>query len=307
MTTIEYVAELEPEPVFEAFAEPPIFVGGKDGEPGPPGPVGPPGPAGRDGIDGAPGRDGADSVVPGPQGAPGRDGIDGRDGADSAVPGPVGPPGPPGAASTVPGPVGPGVPTGGAAGQVLTKTGAANYATAWQNLPPAGLVGPGRPDVPAGTGLASEIAAAPVGTVYTSTDGASVNAWAWRKRPTGWVVIDGDSGWRNITADTNLGSGRLLIRRRNSELLVQLDSFRATNGGTGTFYTPPTGFQYDGPSNSIARINSTVVEVIGRFGAAGGATVFRNQGTAAAGEKGYITLPAILDWPSSLPGAPAAS
>jgi len=50
-----------------------------------------------------------------------------------------GPAGPPGADSTVPGPAGPagvGVPAGGTANQVLTKTSATDYATAWQT--PAG-------------------------------------------------------------------------------------------------------------------------------------------------------------------------
>jgi hypothetical protein len=47
--------------------------------------------------------------------------------------GPAGPPGPPGetGATGATGPVGPGVPAGGTTGQVLTKSSAADYATAW--------------------------------------------------------------------------------------------------------------------------------------------------------------------------------
>ncbi len=97
------------------------------------------GPAGKDSTVPAPpgprGLPGADSTVPGPRGLPGADstvpGPRGLPGADSTVPGPPGP------VSTVPGPAGPGVPTGGTTGQVLTKSNATNYATAW-TTPAAG-------------------------------------------------------------------------------------------------------------------------------------------------------------------------
>ena len=60
------------------------------------------------------------------------------------------------------------------------------------------IVGPGRPDVPASTGDLVT-AATPVGATYTSTDGAGVGAFVWRKRPDGtWEVVDGDTGKRAI-------------------------------------------------------------------------------------------------------------
>jgi hypothetical protein len=95
---------------------------------GPPGPVGPEGPP---------------STVPGPagpDGPPGPAGPAGPTGPASTVPGPQGPTGPTGAtgaagaASTVPGPAGAagvGVPPGGVIGQVLGKTGSADFATGW--------------------------------------------------------------------------------------------------------------------------------------------------------------------------------
>ena len=60
------------------------------------------------------------------------------------------------------------------------------------------LVGPGRPDQPASTGGVIT-GREPVGCEYRSTDGAGVGAWAWRKRPDGWTITDGDTGWRNVT------------------------------------------------------------------------------------------------------------
>lgn len=62
------------------------------------------------------------------------------------------------------------------------------------------LSGPGRPDVPTTTGGVITGSEA-VGAEYRSTDGAGVGAWVWRKRPTGWVVVDGDTGWRNLLSE----------------------------------------------------------------------------------------------------------
>jgi hypothetical protein len=83
--------------------------------------VGTPGPAGPPG---------ADSTVPGPQGPPGAQGAPGAAGATGSQ-GPTGATGSQGPAGAQ-GPAGPGVPTGGTTGQVLTKTSATDFATAWQ-------------------------------------------------------------------------------------------------------------------------------------------------------------------------------
>src|SRR5215470_9271798 len=67
-------------------------------------------------------------------------------GASGGTPGPQGPPGPTG-------PAGPGVPAGGTSGQVLGKTSATDYATAWINQTGGGgtsvTVGPTPPPAPA--------------------------------------------------------------------------------------------------------------------------------------------------------------
>ena len=161
---------------------------GPQGERGADGPQGERGPEGPQGIQGVPGMQGER----GPEGPEGPEGPQGPKG-DRGEPGPKGdkgdqgdqgdqgPKGDTGPASTVPGPPGP-------PGQVLTPESML-------------VVGPGRPDAPTTTGMTSAaLAALPVGCEYRSTDGASVGAWVWRKRPAGWVVTDGDTGWRNVTA-----------------------------------------------------------------------------------------------------------
>jgi hypothetical protein len=93
---------------------PPATVEGPPGETGPQGPQGDPGPTGATGAQG-------------PQGATGSAGTAGATGATGAQ----GPPGATGATGSQ-GPAGPGVPAGGATDQVLTKTSATDFATAWQ-------------------------------------------------------------------------------------------------------------------------------------------------------------------------------
>lgn len=97
-------------------------VGNIQGPQGPEGPQGPAGPQGEQGVQGPKGDTG-------PQGVQGPQGIQGPQGVTGAT-GPQGPQGEQGA-------TGKGVAPGGAIGQVLTKATAADYATAWADLPKA--------------------------------------------------------------------------------------------------------------------------------------------------------------------------
>lgn len=149
-----------------------------------------------------------DTGPDGPKGDPGEKG-------EKGDPGEKGEKGDTGPASTIPGPPGPpgAVPTG------------ADYL----------VVGPGRPDAPTTTGMTSAaLAALPVGCEYRSTDGASVGAWVWRKRPAGWVVVEGDTGWRIIYSgssvheptwepETKPDGGRLRLRLTTEGLWVSAD------------------------------------------------------------------------------------
>ena len=149
---------------------------GSTGAQGPPGIQGPAGATGAQGPQGDPGLTGATGAQ-GPQGVPGPTGPTGPAGADSTVPGPQGPqgatgatgpqgdPGPTGpqgakgdtgaqGAQGIPGttgaqgPAGPGVPTGGATGTVLSKTSAADYATAWVTPASGVIIGSSAPASP---------------------------------------------------------------------------------------------------------------------------------------------------------------
>lgn len=166
---------------------------------GPEGPEGPQGPKGDQGIQGP----------EGPQGPKGSTGLQGEvgpkgDKGDKGEVGPEGPQGPKGDKgdnSTVPGPVGP-------PGAVLSPESMI-------------VVGPGRPDDPTTTGMdPADLTALPVGAEYRSTDGAGVGAWVWRKRPSGWTVIDGDTDWIAITAETK-PEAQVYLRRINDSISWQ--------------------------------------------------------------------------------------
>lgn len=143
------------------------------------------------------------------------------------------------------------LPEGGTTNQVLTA--GTNGNLQWGpviNSASSTLTGPGRPDTPSTTGgiiTGNE----PVGTEYRSTDGASVGAWVWRKRPTGWVVTDGDTGWRNVTAfivDSTgapaVSSGTLRMRRIGDVVHATTAGQRLTmvTGLSGLRVNHPEGF-----------------------------------------------------------------
>ena len=194
--------------------------------------------------------------------------------------------GPEGAASTVPGPPG-AVPT------------AADYA----------IVGPGRPDVPASTGgLVS--ASTPVGATYTSTDGAGVGAFVWRKRPDGtWAVVDGDTGWRGMATETD---STLYLRRKNdmihwqgtnlgeasSRLLAVPDWAKPNHSAWMRFGAPIYRHGKDSGAMVLASGNG--------IGLAHPEYLWLNSGAGSDSASAVNLIYSVeRPWPSTLPGTPA--
>ena len=138
------------------------------------------------------------------------------------------------------------LPTGGSTNQVLAS--GSNGKPQWGPvISPTShiLTGPGRPDV-ASTTAGTIIGTEPVGTEYRSTDGAQVGAWVWRKRPTGWVVQDGDTGWRLLTDPAAIP---VVIYARRLNSAVEVRGYIASHGGTvprtaGTSYYVEQGLGF---------------------------------------------------------------
>lgn len=92
----------------------------------------------------------------------------------------------------------------------------------------ATIVGAGRPDIPASmtTAVQAQVAAAPEGATFSSTDGASVGAWQWRKIRSGWIVTYGDTGWVDVTARLANGwtATSVKVKRTTTNCLLELTS-----------------------------------------------------------------------------------
>ena len=268
---------------------------GPQGERGPEGPRGERGPEGPQGVQGVPGVQGergpeGPEGPEGPQGPKGDQGEAGPKGdkGDKGDRGEQGLKGDTGPASTVPGPAGP-------PGQVLTPESML-------------VVGPGRPDAPTTTGMTSAaLAALPVGCEYRSTDGASVGAWVWRKRLAGWVVTDGDTGWRDVKA---LGSAAFWDLG-SANHIVQV---RATTEGIGIdLQLAPVGSERIRPIPlGLGRFSGELDPIGSLGGSAWSRLIGHDSGLATVSQGGdqrrtlrTIPIPNGFTWPTTLPGAPA--
>ena len=272
---------------------------GPQGERGPEGPRGERGPEGPQGIQGVPGVQGER----GPEGPEGPEGPLGPKG-DQGGPGPKGDKGDrgeqgvkgdTGPASTVPGPAGP-------PGQVLTPESML-------------VVGPGRPDAPTTTGMTSAaLAALPIGCEYRSTDGASVGAWVWMKRATGWAVTEGDTGWRSIPLGAPYSAGATIRVRRTPELVYAAHGnpqlWTQWNPGVAKTTGISANKAWDGTQGFIPDNRTVSMIFNGDTGAIVGAVGWSTEGNGFVGLTHTATELMVFElqaactraWPTALPG-----
>ena len=96
-----------------------------------------------------------------------------------------------------------------------------------------------------GTGSPEGVVTAPVGTYYTDT-AITNGAMRWAKKTgtgnTGWTVVYGDTGFRDITGTlpAALTAGRVLIRRTGTDVHITLDGL-VLAGGTAPYNVFPSG------------------------------------------------------------------
>lgn len=178
-----------------------------------------------------------------------------------------------------------------------------------------------------GTGMPNGVVTADPGTYYTDTAGTN-GAWRWLKKSgtgnTGWAVVHGDTGWRNISsthleAEWELGAtGRLMVRRSGDSVSVALRAIVSPTAsfiGTGrgnrqtVLSQLPNGFgqswQYS--FATACRFNVTSVGLLTNGGARQGLDATGPSGTWAVGDEvvGEISLVTTHAWPTTLPGSPA--
>ena len=206
---------------------------GDRGDPGPQGNPGEVGPQGLQGLQGPPGPKGADGLQgpQGLQGIQGERGLDGQPGprgergeqGPAGLPGQIGPQGPIG----LTGPKGEngrdgvGIPQrisingnivslsdGG--GSIILPASSQNASTSSSEL--------------TGTGMPNGKVEGTLGQTYVDT--AKTNgALKWIKRTPngnqGWVVLDGDTGWKNLNVLSKLGNSYVRVRRINDTVYYQ--------------------------------------------------------------------------------------
>ena len=177
---------------------------GERGEPGPRGERGEQGPPGPQGLQGERGQDGQ-------RGERGEQGPIGQTGPQ----GPIGLTGPKGADGV-------GIP------QKLTLSGNTLILSdggGSVNLPTSSGTGtPANEYEIHGTGMPNGRVTAPVGTTYVDT-AVTNGALKWIKQKgndsQGWVVLIGDTGWRNLNIVSKLGASYLRVRRKNDTITYQ--------------------------------------------------------------------------------------
>lgn len=168
-------------------------------------------------------------------------------------------------------------------------------------------------NIVSGTGFPSGVVSAPVGSIYIDksvTNGAS----SWIKKSgtgnTGWKILEGDTGQRDITA--NLVNGwtatKIFVRRVNNEVYLQVEGLNAAAMTNTIFTALSSGFR--GYSNSyVSRMMlhtgaGPVAAWRVNIEASGGVYV-GNSTTATPVLYGLAPFPTLDDWPSSLPGTAA--
>lgn len=159
-----------------------------------------------------------------------------------------------------------------------------------------------------GTGSPEGVVTAPVGSTWIDT-AATTGAIKWVKASgtgnTGWVVEYGDTGLRNLSAET-LSNGWTTVSlwiQRVGQLVYISGYISGAAASNDTFYTFPTGFR--------PQKNHVVAQAVGtgttdqrtlEIGTNGASTFYTRSTGNHQVATSFVTAQA---WPSSLPGSAA--
>ena len=164
-----------------------------------------------------------------------------------------------------------------------------------------------------GTGMPNGVVTGNPGDTYTDTAGTN-GAWRWRKASgtgnTGWVVVDGDTGWRDVTSTcyvhetgiylVSVNYGGISVRILDKTLYVRIGNYRTSDSSAlahGHHIRIPsvTALSGLGLTNSTAKLPDQLQEYFGDI-----SYVHRTSGTVQK----LFTLPCGT-WPTALPGTAA--
>ena len=166
------------------------------------------------------------------------------------------------------------------------------------------------------TGFPEGVVTAPVGSIYIDkaiTNGVS----SWIKKSgtgsTGWLVLEGDTGWRDISAlipPASTTGGTLKIRRVNADVYLQADNLYLTSTSSRTLIAD-IGVDLGASFRPVENL-SVVVTINGSNAITRSISVRPTSTTAGITHTGeissrywassYYTTQA---WPTTLPGTAA--
>ena len=166
-----------------------------------------------------------------------------------------------------------------------------------------------------GTGFPNGVVSAPVGSIYIDTN-VTNGASSWIKRfgtgNTGWVVENGDTGWRDVTSIfTNLELVNGLDygvqwRRTNGLCYIKARCQIANLSTVG--HTLPSAMEGAAQSSPIRFNGQGVLTEVIDYVLQGSYAYPVPSSTATVGRRGYInasydpSLPQAATWPATLPG-----
>lgn len=178
-----------------------------------------------------------------------------------------------------------------------------------------------------GTGFPNGVVSAPVGSIYIDTN-ITNGASSWIKKSgtgnTGWQVLEGDTGWRDIRTSLHVnwkqGSSTWAVRRVGNVVFYRYSlRFDATNGSAGNrndgyqVGTVPTGFvatfwsqQFQAALSVVGGLVPSMYGSIYNFsGQNVMGVVMPGSATARADDDRVYTLYSIITdeaYPTTLPG-----
>jgi hypothetical protein len=161
-----------------------------------------------------------------------------------------------------------------------------------------------------GVGSPEGVIAAAVGTEYVDTAN-TLGALKWIKgsgvSTTGWKVVSGDTGWRNMVGSLINGwtapAGTFRMKRQEDRVYLQIYNVIPTGATADDMLVIPTGFVRDAPGNLQWIIRTSSGATLTTWLTMGtNLTSVRTVGTIGAGAICEISWPTAQAWPTVLPG-----
>ena len=165
-----------------------------------------------------------------------------------------------------------------------------------------------------GSGFPNGVVSASVGSIYIDT-AVTNGASSWIKKSgtgsTGWQVLEGNTGWRNVTSSLINGwtAGEFLLRRIGSQVYLRTEALNAATMTSASPYTLPSGFRAYSTASIVTSSERQFFTTATNPAAVWRATtpsdgVLYIQGATTGLSVLYGTLQFTTseDWPTTLPG-----